>query len=59
MPGVSGLHLQLGDYIEFEAASCDPQVRPYGESWDAKQFLVYSVKHGMSGSKIKGIQLYE
>ncbi|KKL10388.1 hypothetical protein LCGC14_2556330, partial [marine sediment metagenome] len=59
MIDATGIHLQLGDYFELDSNTCDVQVRPKtGESWSGKQFLIYSIKHGMIGTKLKGIQLF-
>ena len=57
--GFTGIDLEIGDYVEFEASSCDPQVKPYGDSWAGKQFLIVEPTHKWRGTKLKLIQLYE
>ncbi len=58
MTGATGIHLQLGDYYELDPNTCDAQIKPYGVSWNGIQLFIYSIKHGMIGTKLKGIQIF-
>jgi len=56
--GFTGNDLEVGDYIELDATTCDPQLKPYGSSWSGKQFLIIEPTHKMLGTKIKAMEIY-
>lgn len=50
--GAACADLEVGDWIEFDAASCDPQVLFKGASWAGKQFIILDVDFSDVGMNI-------
>lgn len=55
---MTNVDIEVGDWIELDAATVDPHMDCYGDSWDGKQFLVVSTEQTIDGTRIKAIALY-
>ena len=56
--GFSNADLEIGDWIELDSTTCDPQIKPLGVSWSGKQFLVVELLQGANSTQIKAIELH-
>lgn len=50
--------LEVGDWIELQAASVDPHLKCFGASWASKQFIITRTTPTVSGTKIMGVELW-
>lgn len=51
-------HLEIGDAIELDSVSCDPQLKAYGESWSGIKLCVVGLQQNLSGTKITAVELF-
>jgi hypothetical protein len=58
--GLTCSDLEIGDWIELDDATCDSQIKCYGESWSGKQFLINKLEQGIDNyyTKIEAIELF-
>ena len=50
--------LEVGDWVEFDTASCDPHILPFGINWSTGQYLITSVPHKRLSSEFTAVKLF-
>ncbi len=50
-------HLEIGDFVELDAASVDPHLKPFGSSWSNVKILIQGIERGPESVSFNGVQL--
>jgi len=58
LAGYTGSDIEVGDWIELDAATVDPHYKLYGSSFSGIQFLVTNITANDDHTAIKAIELY-
>ena len=55
--GIRHAHFEPGDVVEFDAPSCDPQVKRLGRSWSGVRFIITNKATTTNGQQFAAIEV--